>query len=46
MEVDILHYVGKGKKFITKLFINTNINISYKTKNTSCIQTTGLYQQI
>jgi len=27
-------YVGKETKFITKFFINTNINISYKTKNT------------
>jgi hypothetical protein len=27
-------YVGKETKFITKLFRNTNINVSYKTKNT------------
>jgi len=28
-------YVGKETKFITNLFINTKINISYNTKNTA-----------
>jgi len=28
-------YVGKETKFLTKLFTNTKINISYKTKNTT-----------
>lgn len=27
-------YVGKERKFVTNLFINTIIKISYKTKNT------------
>jgi len=28
-------YVGKETKFVAKLFLNTKINISYKTKNTT-----------
>jgi hypothetical protein len=34
-------YVRIGSKFITKLFRNTNIGISYKTNNIVCI-TVGL----
>lgn len=30
-----LAYVGKVTKFITKLFTDTNVNISYRTNNTT-----------